>query len=181
MSAVISSCGRYRYHLRRQFDWQPGLFALKHERVVFVMLNPSTAAAELDDQTIRKCKAFAKREGAGAVEVVNLYALRSTEPRAMIEHPDAVGPENDEWIARTVAGASLVIAAWGAFAYERMPYGVDRTAAVLDLIRDNCEAGVHCLHATRAGFPGHPLYLSSDAELRTYTLGGNGRPSLRLI
>ncbi len=168
MSAVVSSCGRYRYHLRRQLDWQPGLFALKHERIVFVMLNPSTADWDTDDPTIRRCIGFAKREGAGAVEVVNLYALRSTEPKALIGHPDPVGPDNDDWIRRTVAGASLVIAAWGAFAYKRVPSGRSRAIEVLGLIREQCEAGVHSLHTTRAGFPGHPLYLSAQATLQTY-------------
>jgi hypothetical protein len=30
-SAILSPCGRYRYHLRRDLAWQPGLFQLAHD------------------------------------------------------------------------------------------------------------------------------------------------------
>ena len=36
-SAVISPCQLYRYHLRRNLDWQPDMFeTLKHERFLFL-------------------------------------------------------------------------------------------------------------------------------------------------
>lgn len=50
-SAWISSCGRYRYSLTR--DWKrEGDF---DRTCVFVILNPSTADGSVDDPTIRKC------------------------------------------------------------------------------------------------------------------------------
>lgn len=59
MSAIISACGRYRYRLERQFDG-----ASESGVVAFIMVNPSTADAEQDDPTIRRCITFAKRQGA---------------------------------------------------------------------------------------------------------------------
>ena len=57
-TAAISDCGTYRYSLTR--EWAEG------PRLLFVMLNPSTADAEADDPTIRKCIGYAQREGFGS-------------------------------------------------------------------------------------------------------------------
>ena len=49
MSAIISECGTYRYLLTRPSEVaNPGLGA-----ALFIMLNPSTADASLDDPTTR--------------------------------------------------------------------------------------------------------------------------------
>ena len=71
-SAVLSECGLYRYRLDRR--WADG------PTCGFIMLNPSTADAEVDDPTIRRCIGFAKREACGALIVVNIYPLRATKP-----------------------------------------------------------------------------------------------------
>ncbi|HHM8581358.1 DUF1643 domain-containing protein [Pseudomonas aeruginosa] len=49
MSAIISECGQYRYLLTR-----PGDCLADKGTAVFLMLNPSTADAALDDPTIRR-------------------------------------------------------------------------------------------------------------------------------
>jgi hypothetical protein len=65
--AVLSDCGQYRYRLWRVWDDCLPL-------MVFVMQNPSTATADADDPTIRKCIGFAKRHGYGGVSVRNVFA-----------------------------------------------------------------------------------------------------------
>lgn len=152
-SAVLSQCGAYRYWLTR--DWTSG-----GKRAVFIMLNPSTADAIQDDPTIRRCIDFAKRFGCDGLLVVNLYALRSTDPDALWNHPDPVGPENDAHIQWALWAAEMsdapVIAAWGANARQ------DRVDEVLELPGMlACQA----LGLTKAGQPRHPLYLRRDAEL----------------
>ena len=62
-----------------------------------IMLNPSTADADQDDSTIRRLIGFAKRWGNGVLNVVNLYAYRSTDRGALINVSDPVGPDNDHW------------------------------------------------------------------------------------
>ena len=69
--ATISTDGRYRYDLWRQ--WEPG------PRLGFIMCNPSTADADLDDPTIRRCVGFARREGFAGITVRNLFASIGTK------------------------------------------------------------------------------------------------------
>src|ERR1051326_5628436 len=96
--ALFSPCGLFRYRLWRH--WTPGMPPL-----VFVMLNPSTADAEKNDPTVERCERRAKAGGFGGGEVVNLFALRSTDPKALYSAADPIGPENDKVIA-TAAGRS---------------------------------------------------------------------------
>lgn len=83
--ALFSPCGAYRYRLSR--DWNG-----TGTRLAVVMLNPSTADAARDDPTIRRCIAFAVREGHCGVEILNLFAFSATEPALLKSAADPVGP-----------------------------------------------------------------------------------------
>ena len=96
--AELSGCGRYRYKLWR--IWDPDL-----PPILFVMLNPSTADANSDDRTIRRCVAFAKRDGFGGLLVGNLFAYRTPYPRVLRKAEEPVGDGNDvALVADVVAG-----------------------------------------------------------------------------
>jgi hypothetical protein len=69
--------GDYRYKLTRV--WDAALSTL-----TFVLLNPSTADAVQVDPTLRRCMAFARREGYGGLDVVNLYAFRTKDPKVLM-------------------------------------------------------------------------------------------------
>lgn len=147
-SAVISDDGLYRYRLERR--WAPG------HAVTWVMLNPSTADAEIDDPTLRRITGFSRRMGFGRLIVVNLYAFRATEPRDLWRATDPVGPDNDEHLRDALTGHEVVVA-WGAHARP------DRIARFLQIHRDAPGAGrLHALTVTGSGQPGHPLYVRSD-------------------
>lgn len=83
--AILSTDRLYRYLLWR---------CIAHDnltrggndkrRVVFVMLNPSTADERVNDPTIRKCIGFARRWNFGYVDVVNLFAWRETKPQGLL-------------------------------------------------------------------------------------------------
>jgi hypothetical protein len=150
-SAWFSGCQRYRYRLGRSWadGWQPP--------VTFIMLNPSTADAQVDDPTIRRCVAYTKAWGHSRLVVVNLYALRSTDPRGLWKASDPVGPYNDDHLAAAAEDAELagspLVAAWGAHAKP------ERVAQVLQLPgMDRLTA----LGVTKSGAPRHPLYLRAD-------------------
>lgn len=149
-SAVLSKCGLYRYRLDRRWGDGP--------TCGFIMLNPSTADAELDDPTIRRCIGFAKREGCGGLMVANLFAFRATNPEDMADAEDPDGPENQHFLlnmAERVDGP--LIAAWGAhWMADDLPARWVRQAFGGRLV---------CLGKTKGGAPRHPLYVKGDAPL----------------
>lgn len=159
--ATFSRDRIYRYVLGRR--WTDGPTCL------FVMLNPSIADAFAPDPTVRRCLAFAMRERCGALEVVNLYALRSPNPQALARANDPVGPWNDATFATTGQEATLRIAAWGVRP-ARIPAILHeaRVADALKLLRGHGDRAVHCLGRTKAGHPRHPLYLPDTAALEPY-------------
>ncbi len=152
--AIISFNGRYRYRLSRTWD------ALG-STMVFVMLNPSTADADLDDPTIRRCIRFAKDLGHGRLVVVNLYAYRATDPKVLWKQDDPVGPENNQHLAEALwdhgrNSRDMVVLGWGANAQRQ------RVEEFGLLVYDN-DAKVYALGLTKDGMPRHPLYLRADS------------------
>lgn len=157
MSAILSACGTYRYVLHRTVGDAVS-------RVVWVMLNPSTADAETDDPTIRKVIGFSRAWGFGRFSVVNLYALRSTEWRGLLDRADPVGPYNEGHLCLALESADAVVLAWGAHAA-----GVDRarrtvhTSRMRSLVRRVISGhnGIPLwdLGTSKDGSPRHPLML----------------------
>ena len=153
--AVFSRDRRYRYRLWRRWDRARPL-------VAFVMLNPSTADGRCDDPTIRRCVAFARSWGFGGAEIVNLFAYRATDPRALLRVHDPVGRRNGRYLRSAVFRAALVVAAWGA----NTLVGHERAAALAAL----SPRRPRCLGVTRDGHPRHPLYLRSDVRPQPFRL-----------
>jgi hypothetical protein len=147
-SAVFSRDGKYRYRLGRVWD-------ATRMRCGFVMLNPSTADERVLDPTVRRCVALAKAWGYGSVDVGNLFALRSTDPRALSRTNDPVGPMNDRALSDIRDACQLVVIAWGNHGTV-----MNRAGRVLDQILDLRR--VSHLGWTREGQPRHPLYVRSD-------------------
>lgn len=146
--AVISDCGQYRYQLTRQ--WGDG------EACTFIMLNPSTADADIDDATVRRCMDFCRRWSYDGLLILNLFAYRATNPSELQAVADPVGPENDEHILRGLKSArGPVIAAWGAHGSY-----MGRDVDVMHLV----DRPMMCLSKTMRGAPGHPLYLPKTRQ-----------------
>jgi hypothetical protein len=90
--------------------------------------------------------------------MANLFAFRATDPKDMKAAADPVGSDNNMWLKQSAAGASIVVAAWGANgAYK------GRDAEVLAMIDP-----LHCLKLTKDGCPGHPLYLPAASTPMPY-------------
>lgn len=154
--AVLSDDGLYRYQLSRQWGPNP------RNCILWVMLNPSTADADSDDPTIRRCIGFSRRWGFDALKVVNLYALRCTRPVHLEHHPDPVGPDNEEWIAHSLESVDQVVFAWGAHKPPRTaPYDV---VLNVETIIGSTNLPIVALGWTQDGHPRHPLYVKGDSE-----------------
>lgn len=146
----------YRLALWRRWDT-----LLADRLCVFVMLNPSTATHTVDDPTIRRCIIFAKRWGFTGMAVVNLFGLRSTDPRVLRGCADAEGdPWNLDAIRWWVTRADRVVCAWGNHGALR-----DRGAVVSRVIAEHARSAPMCFRVTNQGQPEHPLYQPTGREL----------------
>lgn len=123
---------------------------------LFIGLNPSTADQNKDDPTIRKCVGFAKRWGFEAVCMVNLFAIRGSNPSVIMSVEDPMGPENDRWIEQCANSADRIIAAWGIHGRYR-----GRDKRVTDLLY---QKKVEALAINKDGTPMHPLYAAYGVE-----------------
>lgn len=153
-TALMSACGKFRYRLGRRWGDGPAL--------LFVMLNPSTADAHQDDATIRRCIFFAKVESFPAIDVVNLFAFRATQPKDLRRAGYPVGLENDAQIEDAARGAAKVCLAYGAGAAE-----LERPQIVLPML-SRIHTELHCLRITRSGYPEHPARLPNSCSLMPF-------------
>lgn len=158
-SAILSPCGLYRYRLSRHVT-------ASDRAATFIMLNPSTADADNDDPTIRRCIGFVRAWGCGRLLVTNLFAFRATKPADMLASADPVGPDNDRAILDAALDAALsggpVICAWGAHGKHK-----SRDLDVLAMLAVT-QAEPMSLGETAENLPRHPLYLRGDCRPMPY-------------
>jgi hypothetical protein len=158
--ASISDCGKYRWSLTRSWNFNGKWLG-------WIMLNPSTADANIDDPTIRKCMGFAHRLGFGAITVCNLFPYRATDPSELLKVDDPRGLKkkgsltNHDLLLDLHEVCPVVILAWGALDHQPFIEYADKVIA--DLRRVG--SPIHCLGKTKGGHPRHPLYLPYDTPL----------------
>lgn len=152
-TAVVSDEGRYRYRLGREREGGTGT-------VAFIMLNPSTADGTKDDPTIRRCMGFAASWGHRRLDVVNLFAFRSTDPTVLKHETHFIGPANTEHIQSVLSAAEVRVAAWGA-----QPVAEEAARTILGSRTD-----LTCLGTTKSGAPRHPLYVERSAVLKPWRM-----------
>lgn len=152
--AEFSSDRVYRYRLWREWDKQKG-------SLCFVMLNPSTADENVNDPTVERCERRAVQMGFGRLDVVNIFALRSTDPMRLYEHAEPVGPANDRHILDAAGDAKMLVLGWGGHGRLR-----GRGRQVIDMLRGYQP---HVLKLTKNLQPGHPLYVGYDQKPVLFT------------
>jgi hypothetical protein len=154
--ALFSEDRVYRYTLTRVWDADKA-------RCCFVLLNPSTADERKEDPTIRRCIAYARAWDFGGLEILNLFAFRSTNPQALRMIPDPFGPMNMEYIATVTRATPLIVCGWGG----SVPLlGQDKR--VLQMLHDY-NRPVSALKVNESDkSPSHPLYLRGDLVPQPY-------------
>lgn len=146
-SAQFSDCRKYRYSLWRTWN-------KKKPYALFICLNPSTADANYDDPTIRRCIRFVDSWGGyGGFCMANLFAFRATNPVVMKKVEDPIGFENNEYLINLHNEAGITICAWGSHGNY-----LGRAKQALRFL----DGDLYCLDLTMGGFPKHPLYLKKD-------------------
>ena len=160
MPTIFSPCRTWRYTLERVWP-PPERYRGAREVAAFIGLNPSTADEVKNDPTVTRCINYARRWGFHGMFMLNIFALRSTDPRALYRHPDPIGPETNRYLTELVQRreVSLVVAAWGNHG-ALLSRGWD----VINLVRNSGVNLYRLGELTKQGQPRHPLYLRSDLE-----------------
>ncbi len=153
-----SSCMRYRYSLSREWN-------LGKPRLLFLLLNPSSADEKFDDPTTIRSKKRASALGFGSMMVCNLFALRTRDPKNLLIDPEPIGPKNDKailnafkWI-RESPEEPKVICGWGTGGTF-----LNRATVVKEVLVKN-HLNAFCLGLTKNNHPKHPLYVSYCTKL----------------
>lgn len=164
MSATISDCGTYRYWLERGEADAP--------YVAWVLANPSTADAELDDPTVRKARGFTERWGYKRFVFVNVFAYRSTSPCGLLGKslPELSGDGNEDAVSRAVKYSEFTVVAWGNAIIPPLRHQASRV--FLELVqpfvgKDHAKP-IQCLGYTKDRQPRHPLMLAYTTPLEIY-------------
>lgn len=149
--------GNYRYSLKRTWDSQ------NPRKAVFVMLNPSTADDIEDDRTIKRCITFAKNWNCGSLEIVNVFAFRSTDYNQLknLKKELATGQENSYFIKEALKDASIRVVAWGTnVTIHHQDYK--------ELQEQLKGYRLFCFGQTTDGHPRHPLFVKKSTQLEVF-------------
>jgi hypothetical protein len=166
--AIFTPDHKYRYYLSWPVDDGSGMSPLFKEKrrekvVAWLLLNPSIADAIKLDPTLTRCMGFTKAWGGTRMDVVNIYALVSTDPDGLRGVIDPIGIKNDRYILDTVKKADIVVVGWGSCAFA-----IERARQVKKMLR---KYPLQCLGTNSDGSPKHPLYLRSSTKLIPFPIG----------
>ena len=143
--------------------------------LICVGINPSTAAPDDLDNTLKSVERVAHHNGFDSFIMFNVYAQRATNPDDMEQTCNAALHEEnmrafDYALSLDKEGAPAVWAAWGTI-IEKRDYLPD---CVRDMIAVGNARGARWYSAgkkSKKGHPHHPLYLRKDSLLEEFDVG----------
>ena len=140
--------------------------------LICIGINPSTAAPDHLDNTLKSVERIALHNGYDSFLMFNVYAQRATRP-------DDMEPVCNRQLHRenrkafqyllSLSGQPAVWAAWGSI-IEKRSYLMD---CVRDFLEDGMAAGAVWYTAgppLKSGHPHHPLYLKRDTRLMEFDI-----------
>lgn len=144
--------------------------------LICIGINPSTAAPDALDNTLKSVERVALYNGYDSFIMFNVYAQRATNPDDMeLTYNSELHQENmkafDYALSLDRTGAPAVWAAWGTI-IEKRDY---LPACVRDMIRIGEARNAVWYSAgkrSKKGHPHHPLYLRKDSVLEPFDVKG---------
>ena len=138
--------------------------------LICIGINPSTAAPDDLDNTLKSVERIAHGNGFDSFIMFNVYAQRATSPDDMEKECNPLLHAENLEAFRYVLSISekpTVWAAWGAI-IEKRKYLPE---CVKDMLKAGEEYGATWVCAgaiTKKGHPHHPLYLRKDEKIRPF-------------
>ena len=141
--------------------------------LICIGINPSTAAPNALDNTLKSVERIARFNGFDSFLMLNLYAQRATSPDQMDRaFNERLHQENLAALSHALSCAAArptVWAAWGAI-IEKRPYLARCARDFARLSRAFDARFVRAGRLSKAGHPHHPLYLTKDAPLEPFDI-----------
>jgi len=161
MSAIISPCGKFRHRLERDVAMVGLVFA-------YFGVNPSTADASINDQTVGKWIGFTKINGGRRFIVGNVSAYRATDVKelAKVLITPAQHRENLEHLQRIIADADILVPCWGS--RDKVPKHMRGDFDTVLAMLLTSGKPVRHFGLTKGGDPKHPLMLGYSTPLTAY-------------
>lgn len=140
-------------------DWVPEPSKLW----LWIGQNPSTAAKNLDDPTIRKEMKFTIKGGGRSYVKCNVMDFRASKPPVLLTVPQQRSNFNLQVIIGYAKKADKIVIAWGAI-HPKLQHYADETLATLR----SHDKTLWCVGTTGGGAPRHPLYVADNTDLEIY-------------
>ena len=143
--------------------------------LICIGINPSTAAPDDLDNTLKSVSRIASHNGFDSWIMFNVYAQRATNPDDMDQRLNVrLHKENMRAFSYILSGVEkpnrpAVWAAWGTI-IEKRPYLKD---CVMDMVRIGKQYDAQWLCAgncSKKGHPHHPLYLKKDEKVKAFPI-----------
>lgn len=148
-------------------------YALKEDGVSMLYVfgvNPSTATDKKLDPTMRKVKKFAEKYGFDGYVMLNLYPLRSTNPKALPKEMDEeLHQKNLKCIKKEIGNTKnpVVLFAFGD-PINVAPYLRKCFKDIVTMLKPLCPQWKRLGTLTKAGNPRHPSWAPSTSTLEDF-------------
>ena len=144
--------------------------------LICVGINPSTAAPDDLDNTLKSVERIALGNGYDSFIMFNVYAQRATDPDDMeMTYNQALHAENmkafDYILSLDEAGSPAVWAAWGTI-IEKRDYLPECVRDMIEIGQNRNARWFSAGKKSKKGHPHHPLYLRKDSPLDEFDVAG---------
>ena len=152
-------------------DYRYVLGTVGKKPLITMGINPSTAAPNNLDNTLRSVERIALYNKFDSFIMFNVYAQRATIPDSLDhvfnQNLHAENMKAFRFVLERVEGRPAIWAAWGTIIQKR-PYLVE---CLRDMVRIGTDYNAQWFRAgtvSKQGHPHHPLYLRKDSELISF-------------
>lgn len=141
--------------------------------LICIGINPSTAAPDDLDNTLKSVERIALHNGYDSFIMFNVYAQRATNPDDMEKHcNEFLHNENMkafEYVLKLSKGKPSIWAAWGSI-IEKRDYLSDCVLTMAEIGKRYGALWYSAGKISKKGHPHHPLYLRKDSSLDLFDI-----------
>ncbi len=157
MTALLSSCRKYRYKLYRDVNKDGD------KVIAYFGINPSTADETINDHTVKKWIGFTKRNNGKRLIAANVFAFRTTQVSELAKVDNPVGTNNIKHVMEVINESDVLVPCWGD--RSKIPTELHAELDKFLILLEQSGKPVLCFGKTKSGDPKHPQMLGYETPL----------------